>query len=139
MTSQVIASSRQQQGMSSLVWLLVISVAGFALMCAFKIIPHYAENVYVKNALVSLTEKATPLEEMSKSEIRKELNKFYDMNGVRTEGPKNIEVDTTRKGVVININYDVQVPLISNIDVLIKFENQLDSAHPNDCCKPAKK
>ena len=138
MNRVVVHSLNRQQGMSSMMWLLVISIAGFALMCAFKIIPPYAENIYVKDALISLTEKQEPLEDMTKSEIKQAILKYYSMNGVRTQGPKNIEVERNRKGLVVNVNYDVQVPLISNIDVLIKFENQLDSTRPTECCKPAK-
>ncbi len=125
-----------QRGMSSLAWLLVLMTGGFALLCAFKIIPLYAENRYISQALIFLSEKDVPLEDMSTGEIKKAMNNFYTINNVRSEGSRNIKVERTRKAVLVSVNYETRVPLVSNIDVVVSFENQLDSSRPGECCKP---
>ncbi len=109
---------------------------GFALLCAFKIIPLYAENRYISQALIFLSEKDVPLEDMSTGEIKKAMNNFYTINNVRSEGSRNIKVERTRKAVLVSVNYETRVPLVSNIDVVVSFENQLDSSRPGECCKP---
>ena len=62
------AKARAQRGMSSLNLMIVLLVAGFFMMCAFKLVPSYAENMYVVDALKALGDGAKPVAEMSKSE-----------------------------------------------------------------------
>lgn len=131
-------SAYAQRGMSSLSWLVVLAVAGFFMMCAFKIVPPYAENMYVVDALKSLGNGATPVAEMTKGEIRSQLQKNYMLNNVRAEGPQNIEFESTRNGMLINVNYEVRVNIYANADVVISFANQLDTSKPGECCKPVK-
>lgn len=132
-------SAYSQRGLSSLSWLLLIAVTGFFMMCAFKLIPHYAENIYIADGLKTLGQGEKPVADMSKREIKKTLDRFYMMNNVRSEGSKNLDLDRTKKGLLVNVNYEVRVPLFANVDVLLTFENQLDSSDPSACCKPKTK
>lgn len=128
-------SLRYQVGLSSIGWLLTIMVAGFFLLCAFKLIPAYADDRYIQTALKSLPQ-GRALTELSNGEIKKKLGKFYMINNVRSEGSKNIKIERTSKKTLVNINYEVRVPLFHNIDVVMVFKNQLDSSRPDACCKP---
>jgi len=128
-------SLRYQAGLSSIGWLLTIMVAGFFLLCAFKLIPSYAEDRYIQSALKALPQGGA-LMELSNSEIKKKLDKFYMINNVRSEGARNIKIERTSKKTLVNVNYEVRVPLIYNIDVVMIFKNQLDSSRPDACCKP---
>ena len=82
---------KHQRGLGMLQWALVIAIAGFFLLFAFKVVPLYAENRYVESALRSLETGGEKLEQMTDAEIKKKLNNFYMINNVRSEGPtKNI-------------------------------------------------
>ena len=134
-----IESAYSQRGMSSLSLLIIMMVAGFFMMCAFKMVPAYAENMYVVDALKTLGDGAKPVGEMTKKEIKKSaMQRNYMLNNVRTEGPNNIDVERTRDGLLVNINYEVRVNLFANADVVMSFENQLDSTDVDACCKPEK-
>ena len=129
-------SLRRQTGMSMIGWLLVLVVAGFFMLCAFRMIPAYGENRYIQSALRSLP-AGDDLEEMSNGAIRKKMLSFYMVNNVRSEGAKQIAIDRSSNKLTVNVDYEVRVPLFYNIEVVMSFANQVDSSRPNECCKAA--
>lgn len=128
---------KSQRGLGMLQWALVIAVAGFFLLFAFKVVPLYAENRYVESALRSLETGGEKVQEMTDAEIKKKLGNFYMINNVRSEGPtKNIKIDRRSEDLLITIDYETRVPLFYNIDLVLSFQNHLDSSRPGQCCKP---
>ncbi len=133
-------SLKCQRGLGMLQWALVIAIAGFFLMFAFKVIPLYAENRYVESALRALVGSGDNLEEMSNTEITKKLNSFYMINNVRSAGPtENIKIEREAEKTLVTIDYETRVPLMYNIDLVLSFKNHLDSTKPTQCCKPDSK
>lgn len=129
---------KRQRGLGMLQWALVIAIAGFFLLFAFKVVPLYAENRYVESALRSLETGGEKVEQMTDAEIKKKLGNFYMINNVRSEGPtKNIKIDRRSEDLLITIDYETRVPLFYNIDLVLSFQNHLDSSRPGQCCKPA--
>jgi len=130
-------SIKHQRGLGMLQWALVIAIAGFFLLFAFKVVPLYAENRYVEVALRSLENGGEKLEQMTDSEIKKKLNNFYMLNNVRSEGPtKNIKIARESEKALVTVDYETRVPLFWNIDLVLSFQNHLDSTRPGQCCKP---
>lgn len=128
---------KHQRGLGLLQWASVIGIAGFFLLFAFKVVPLYAENRYVESALRSLANSGEKLEQMTDAEINKKLNNFYMVNNVRSEGPtKNIKVVRESEKALVTIDYETRVPLFYNIDLVLSFQNHLDSTRPGQCCKP---
>lgn len=128
---------KHQRGLGMLQWALVIGVAGFFLIFAFKVIPLYAENRYVESALRSLESGGEKLDQMTDAEITKKLNNFYMINNVRSEGPtKNIKIERESEKAIVTVDYETRVPLFYNIDLVLSFQNHLDSTRPGQCCKP---
>ncbi len=128
---------KRQHGISMPLLVLIIAIGGFFLLCAFRLVPVYVENRYVVAALNSLGDNPEELHTMSARQIRQELQRFYQINNVNSPGPtQNIDVDKRSASTVVNINYETRVPLLWNIDFMVSFENQLDSARPNACCRP---
>ncbi len=131
-------SIKHQRGLGMIQWALVLAVAGFFLMFAFKVVPLYAENRYVESALRSLVSAGDKLEEMSDQEIQKKLDNFYMVNNVRSAGPnKNIKIERESEWVLVTVDYETRVNLFWNIDLVAIFNNHLDSRHPSVCCRPA--
>lgn len=127
----------RQRGMGLFQWVAVLAIAGFFMLFAFRIVPLYAENRYVIAALRSMEDGGTKVSDMTDAEIRKKLTNFYMINNVRSEGPtQNIQIDRTDQKVMIMIDYETRVNFIYNIDLVLKFQNHLDSTHVNLCCDP---
>ena len=137
MKANNLKSIKNQRGLGMLQWALVIAIAGFFLLFAFKVVPLYAENRYVESALRSLQNSGEKLEQMTDAEITKKLNNFYMVNNVRSEGPtKSIKIARESEKAVVTIDYETRVPLFYNIDLVLSFQNHLDSSRPGQCCKP---
>jgi Tfp pilus assembly major pilin PilA len=129
-------SMKYQRGLSSISWLLVLMVLAFLALFAAKAVPPYVENQYVVEALKSLSENNKDLSNLTAGEIRTQLSKFFTINGVRGEAGKHVEIKQTRDGVVVNINYEVRENLFRHIDLVSRFDNQLNSKYPERCCQP---
>lgn len=126
---------RTQKGISSGLLLFVLAMCGFLLTCFFKLGPSYLDNSYITDALKSLAENhQDDLKTLSKSAIRSELGKYYSINNVRGDAAKALEVDRQKEKTLISVSYEVRVPLIFNIDAVMKFDNVLDSSNPEACC-----
>jgi hypothetical protein len=128
-----------QQGMTSIGWLLVVLVAGFFLTCAFKMGPAYVDNLYIQDALKSLTEFENTdggYAGMSDSDIKTHLSSYFNINNIRSDASKKLDVQRKNDKVWVNINYEVRAPLFYNVDVVMTFKNQFDTSRPADCCKP---
>jgi len=127
---------KHQRGLTMISWIFVLAILAFCGMFAFRVVPMYAENVYVVNALKSLAQPGMQINEMSDSEIKKQIQNFYTINNVRSEGPQHIVIDRKNKSLLISIDYENRTNLFWNIDVITSFQNHLDGEHPNLCCKP---
>jgi len=130
-------SMHQQRGLTMISWIFVLAILAFCGMFAFAVVPMYAENRYVEQALKSLVEPGERVTEMSDAEIKKKIMNFYMINNVRSDGPQNIVIDRKSKGLLISIDYENRANLLWNIDIVTSFQNHLDGEHPNLCCKPA--
>ncbi len=128
-------NNKKQSGMNSALLLFVLVMLGFVLLCFFKLGPAYLDNRYIVSSLKNLAERhPADLGEMSKSEIRKELEKFNMVNNVRNISTKDIEVERLKEKTVVTIAYEVRIPLVANVDAVVKFDNVLDSSQPDKCC-----
>lgn len=125
----------KQYGMNSLLMIFVLVMLGFILTCLFKLGPAYLDNYYIKDALRNLAEDhPDDLATLPKDTIRRELGNYYLINNVRGESANALEVERKANKSVISVNYEVRVPLIANVDAVIKFVNVLDSSRPDECC-----
>lgn len=128
-------SLQQQQGLTLISWIFVAAILAFCGMFAFSVVPMYAENRYVEQALKSLADPNEHVAEMTDSEIKKKIQNFYLVNNVRSEGPQNIVIDRKSKNLLVTIDFEIRSNLFYNIDVVTSFQNHLDGDHPDLCCR----
>jgi len=130
-------SLKQQQGLSAIGWLFVISVFGFSLLVASKLGPHYQDNLFVVSTLKTLGDDPE-FPRMSVSDIRTKLSKTFTLNNIRGKATQAVKVAKNSKKTVVTIAYEERVNLAHNIDVVLTFNNVLDSTKPGDCCVGSK-
>lgn len=130
---------KSQRGLSAITWLVLLSVVGFFGLCAAKMLPVYAENYYIVNGLKAVAKQnAGNLKTMRKQEISRSLSNYFSINNVRSAEAREIEFKPTSKGMLVINQYEVRVPLVANIDVVMHFFNVLDTNAPELCCDPPK-
>ncbi len=130
----------KQRGMNTLSILLLLVTFGVTLTVFLRLGPVYLDNFYIKNALETLARNhPDDLGQLSKDTIRRELGDYYSINNVRGDAAKALEIDRRQNKTLIMITYEVRVPLMGNVDAVVKFDNVLDSSAPDKCCKAPKK
>ena len=133
-------NKKTQLGMSALMLLVVLVIASFLLTCFFKLWPVYLDNWSISGALKSMGEQhSSDLHQLSKTSIRSELSKFYTINNIRGEAAKSLEVVRQKDYTLVIVAYEVRVPMFANIDVMLSFNNVLDSRKPEECCSASDK
>lgn len=110
-----------QQGLSTLSLILIILVAAFFGTCAVKLLPVYIESFTVKKAVEIAVDQART-KKLSPTEIRKVLGKQLDVNRAEAIAIKDVVITRAEGKTIVNANYEKRVPLMFNIDVILKFD-----------------
>jgi len=126
---------KRQAGMGSLGWLVTLVIAGFSVMCAYKLIPPYIDNTYRQAALKSLATDPEGFSSLDSRDIRSKLENFMSINNVRdVDVKKDYKIVRKQDRTLVNNFYERRIPLFANIDVVLTFRNQLDSKNLDKCC-----
>ncbi|GAA5523875.1 hypothetical protein Maes01_00424 [Microbulbifer aestuariivivens] len=135
MSGQLQTSLRRQRGMGYWGWLMVVAAFGFVFTCVAKMAPAYLDASYVDQALRALAENPR-VRNMTRGEIEQEMSRFFTLNNVRGEPTKAVRVIPGTDGMLVSVAYELRQPLIYNVDVIMKFNKQLNIAKTDLCCEP---
>jgi hypothetical protein len=119
--SQSMRLRKQQAGMGMLGWLIVLGIASFALTCFFRIGPVYLEYWQTKKA-IDLVLTGSQASAKSKEELLNSIQKQFDVSRIESITSKDIKFVESKGGREVNANYEKRVPLIANLDVVVKFD-----------------
>ena len=116
----------RQLGMSSILLVLMIGLFVLALTCVLKMAPVYIQHMNAQSVFDSLLEEQSTRDRpFLKSEIRSLIGKRMNINQITIMALKDVEIEKTSSGNIVNAVYEVREPLIGNIDVVMKFENSV--------------
>lgn len=127
--------ANKQRGMALSSWMIVIALVGFFLTLVFKMGPAYLDNMGVRSALKSMASSSRDLHDLDKDEIYKQISNYFTINGVRNVRPKDLKIVRKKGRTLINHEYETRIHIFLNIDVVMAFRNQVDSANIEACCK----
>lgn len=112
---------RGQQGMTLVSFILVLAVVGVFVYMGMKLIPMYSEFFSVKKALEGMAAEAG----MADNDPEKIKDLFFrrmDVNYADDLKPENVKLKRKDAGWLMTVEYDVQRPLIANLDVVGHFK-----------------
>lgn len=112
----------QQDGRSAKTILFGLVTVGVLLFLLFKLVPVYLEHFAIVSSLRSM-EEDVGMRTKSASELKTFLQKRFDINDVKRVRSDDATIKHQGRSTVISIAYEVQIPLVSNIDLLISFNN----------------
>lgn len=115
----------RQNGMTAIGWLLVLGLIAFFVLITLRMVPLYLEYAKVVSALESL-ENEPGITRKTKSEIVKMVQKRFQVNDVKNVSAKQLEVKKDKGVLVISIDYERREHLVSNIDVVAKFDKKVE-------------
>ena len=113
---------KQQAGLSFLSVFFGILITGLVVLLIFKIGPPYLEHYGVVSSLKSL-EQEIGMHQKSNTELMTLLQKRLEINDVRRVNSKDVTIKKQSRQTTMRVAYEVQVPLVSNVDLLITFDN----------------
>ncbi|MBN4055422.1 DUF4845 domain-containing protein [bacterium AH-315-K03] len=111
----------RQQGMSALSVLCVLVGVSFVVTCTVKLLPHYME-AWSLDSTIEKSIKNNDYKNMSAGDIRRKLNKYIDMNRMDSIKAKDMKIKISKGKTQIDATYEKRVPLLANIDVVMKFD-----------------
>jgi hypothetical protein len=111
----------RQGGLGALGWLVVLGVAAFFLLCAFRVGPIYLEQMQIKAVLDDVLAPSHTAG-MSRHQLLEAIRKRFEANGLQTLSTRDIKFVESREGITVDCSYERRVPLIANIDVVVKFD-----------------
>lgn len=118
-------SLRKQKGISPLGWLLILSLIGLFLIFVIKSSTVYMSHYQLYQALVWAGEQPE-FAKASPHEIRKRLGRKFDTGYVRHISAKDLIIKRKPEGIrTIGAKYEVRKPLFYNIDLVYKFDSEV--------------
>jgi hypothetical protein len=123
-------TQKSQFGITFLGFLIVIVVGSFFAYAAMKLVPVYSEYFGVVKSM-KLVQAEAGIENRSIEEIRQLLNVQFDLQYVSDKDvpAKAITLVTANGQRSLNIAYQVDVPFIYNVDLLVSFNKTVDLTH----------
>ena len=111
-----------QKGVSALEMLSYALVGGFALLVLIRLTPAYVDNYKVRAILSSLDERPT-IRRSDPAEVTGWIRGGFQVNGLRDIPGEAVKVRREGAFLAAEINYERRIDLISNVDVVLSFEN----------------
>jgi hypothetical protein len=112
----------QQDGKSTKTIFFGLVVAGVLLLFLFRLTPVYMEHFAVVSSLNSMEEEIG-MRTKSLNELKRLLQNRFDINDVKRVTKDDVIIKRQGQSTLITVAYEVQIPLISNIDLLVSFDN----------------
>ncbi len=120
------ALKHQQQGMTAIGWLIVLSVVAFFALIVMRMVPVVMTNLNVETALETLAEDED-VRSYSKKELRNRIQKRLDTYGVEVVTSKELIIELHKGGSrTLKMNYEHRVPFASNIFIVAVFEESVE-------------
>lgn len=114
--------------MKSKLGLLIITI--FIGLCAIKVGPLYMSGYTVTSIIEDLTAEAA-VKGYDRRGINERLIKRFDINNVTAITARNVSIELSDDQVTLDANYEARVAFIFNIDVVVRFENNIFTAAIN--------
>lgn len=113
-----------QRGITLIGFMIVLALASFAFIIGAKLFPMYTEFMAVKAAMVQV--QNTPgSARLAPDQVWKILDRTFYTSYV--ESVKRTDMQLIRQnGYFLRIAYEVRKPLVYNLDVVAKFDHQVE-------------
>ena len=116
----------KQRGASMPLVVLFIAMTSIILTIAFKLYPAYYEHWLIEAVMESL-EKDSKIESMSINALENNFETRLLTNNVREfDVSEGFFAEKTDNSVYLAVEYEVRIPMYSNIDAVLKFEESFE-------------
>ncbi|MDO8270829.1 MAG: DUF4845 domain-containing protein [Gammaproteobacteria bacterium] len=114
-----------QQGFSKFGLLMTLIVLVCVLTFGLKVLPVYIDHNFVKGVAEDMVESGRA-SSMTQAEVREEVGRGLAINNVRGFDINNITTSINGGDSVISIKYERRIPLFSNVDIVVSFDDRVE-------------
>lgn len=112
----------RQQGVTLLSFLIYALFGASLLLVCLRVVPIYMENIKLQSILAEVGESFTS-EAVNKTSIKQKLSKRFAVNSVSALKLKDIKIEREGEFWVVDAGYEKRVNLVSNIDIIVNFND----------------
>lgn len=112
----------RQRGMGLWGVIFILFLIGFTAFTTLKLFPVYMEDFTIESSLESIEQDAAA-EYRGVISVREAVRKRLSVNNVKVLKSDDIGVVREGEYYYIDIKYDVTIPFISNVSLLVSFEH----------------
>jgi len=113
-----------QRGITLIGFMIVLALASFAFIIGAKLFPMYTEFMAVKAAMVQV--QNTPgSARLAPEQVWKILDRTFYTSYVESVQRTDMQL-IRQNGYFLRIAYEVRKPLVYNLDVVAKFDHQVE-------------
>ncbi len=114
----------QQRGITMPGWIFLILIVGSTVTVGTKLAPLYLDHNTMGNIIDRLAQERGMVKK-GNGELTAIIRKRFKLNNIRTfDLKRNMTIKRPENRVVITLDYEVRVPLISNVDLVASFDKQ---------------
>lgn len=125
MNNKLNSFSGRQHGFSKFGLLMTLVVLVTGLTFGLKVLPIYIDHNFVRGQAESLVESGRAAT-LTQAEIRSEVGNSLRVNNIRDFDLNSITSTRNNGAAVITIVYERRVPLFSNMDVVVSFDDRIE-------------
>ena len=125
-----IKSLKLQGGMTGIGWMIVISLIAFFAYTIILLVPIYLENHSITSVVSDLADGDEKYS--SASELRKTINKRFDINMTTSVKAADISISRDANVFLVGIDYEVREPFLGNIDLVFTFKSEVKVPTSNE-------
>jgi len=114
----------KQTGASSITMLLMVVLSIAGLVTVLKVVPLYTQDMAVKTVFESITEESDS-NELERDRVESMIEKRFSVNNI-SELMEFVEVGGQGATVIIEMEYERRVSLVSNIELVATFKHYVD-------------
>ena len=114
----------KQRGISLVGWLFIIAISLFFVLLGMKMVPAYI-NYYDMVKVMTSMAKDSSLKQAGPVELKKLFMRRIDINGIYDFPKDGFQVDRTRGGTILRIDYEKREPVAGNVDVVMHFRKEV--------------
>lgn len=116
---------RTQSGLTLIGFVVVLAVVGLFAYIGMQLFPMYSEFFSVKSALKGLANEPG-IANKDPAKIQDLFFRRLYISYSENVKPENVKLTRSDKGWKMDVNYEVRKPIISNLDVVGKFNATQD-------------
>lgn len=115
---------KRQQGFGGVFILFVIVMCFFSFLTFLKVFPFYTDDAVIESVLDGLKLESEQ-KEYNRTQIEDMIQKRFEINDL-SELVESVDVSGQGSKIIIDMEYERRVSLISNIEIVATFNHYID-------------